>query len=105
MFYDVRGNRTAIVDPDAGLRTSHFNGHGELMREVISGNVRAYERDVLGRVKTLQSVDGVAQWVYDTQKAGTLSQATSPSGVKTDYHYDSLVRGDETSWTINGEVF
>lgn len=105
MHYDARGNRNGIMDPDAGTHTSQYNGHGELMREIIAGDVRTYERDVLGRVKTLQSVDGVSQWVYDVQKAGTLSHSISPWGVKTAYHYDNLTRPDETTWTVNGEVF
>jgi YD repeat-containing protein len=96
---------TALLDPDAGTHTLQYNGHGELMRKIIAGDVRAYHCDILGRVDNLQTVDGTSQWVYDTQKVGRLSQSISASGVKTDYHYNNLVRPDETSWTVNGEVF
>ncbi|MBK9260063.1 MAG: VCBS repeat-containing protein [Polyangiaceae bacterium] len=105
MLYDVRGNRTSIIDPDAGMRTAQYNGHRELMRETIAGDERIYQRDVIGRVETLQSVDGMSQWVYDTKKAGKLSLATSAFGVQTEYNYDDLSRLTDTAWTVHGEVF
>jgi YD repeat-containing protein len=89
MNYDARGNRNGIFDLDAGTRTSQYNGHGELMREIISGDVRTYERDVLGRVKTLQSVDGTQPMGLRRAESGHVVAIDKRfRNVITDYHYD-----------------
>ena len=33
MYYDLQGNRTKIIDPDAGTVRNEYNGFGELILE------------------------------------------------------------------------
>lgn len=70
-----------------------------------AADLRLYGHDILDSIAQIESVEDLCQWTFDAQKAGTLSKAISSSGVKTEYHYDNLARLDETTWTVNGELF
>jgi RHS repeat-associated protein len=103
MSYDHLGNRTAIADPDAGNRVTTFNAFGEVENEQLPGQTqRHYDRDLLGRVVTVTSGDGIGEFQWDTAAngVGQLDSALSPFGVATSYRYHSngLIAG--RTWNL-----
>jgi len=86
--YDDQGNRTRLVDPDAGTITSRYNGFGELVSQSDGrGHTYTYEYDRLGR-RTKRSLAGSEDstiWVYGEN--GHTGLLTSIQGVEVDVHY------------------
>ncbi|MDD2799355.1 MAG: lamin tail domain-containing protein [Bacteroidales bacterium] len=85
MEYDIRGNRTKLTDPDAGVVESKYNGFGELM----------WER---------QKVHNATDWVtttnnYDVDGHGIL-QSITRGAETTIYTYDPVVKKKVTSISI-----
>ncbi|MFZ4454997.1 MAG: FG-GAP-like repeat-containing protein [Bacteroidales bacterium] len=85
MEYDIRGNRTKLTDPDAGVVESKYNGFGELM----------WER---------QKVHNATDWVttthnYDPDGHGIL-QSITRGAETTSYTYDPVVKTRVTSISI-----
>jgi RHS repeat-associated protein len=108
MAYDVLGRRATINDPDTGLETDRYDAFGDVKEAVDArGASVRYERDDLGRLVKATSNDGVSSFEWDTAAngKGALAKATSPSGVVTEYAYDSVGRPRETAWVVGGERF
>ena len=103
MTYDTLGRRAALTDPDAGASVTHYNAFGEVKDETeASSNRTTYDRDVLGRPRTVATKDGVSTFTWDTAPhgIGMLAASQSPDGVQTRYRYDPLARVAEVSSTV-----
>ena len=84
MEYDLQGNRTKLIDPDAGTITSAYNGFGELL----------WTKQKIHPLATDITTD------YKYKPAGLLEKITR-NGEVTDYMYDSYNRISQIS--IAGE--
>jgi RHS repeat-associated protein len=108
MTYDKLGRRAALTDPDAGASVTHYNAFGEVKDETdASSNRTIYDRDVLGRPRTVRTRDGVTTFTWDTAPhgIGMLAASQSPDGVQTKYRYDPLARVAEVSSTVAGSSY
>jgi YD repeat-containing protein len=108
MEHDVRGRRTSVHDPDAGLQITRYNGYGEIREEENAlGQTIVYERDAMGRRRRVTSADGVTTFTWDTAPhgVGQLAAAVSPDGTVVSYTYDGMGRVSEVLTTVEGEVF
>ena len=75
MAYDLQGNRIKLIDPDAGVITSKYDGWGQLMREA-------------------QKINPVADSVVTTYNyySSGLPNKKIRNGETTNYGYDNLYR-------------
>jgi len=75
--YDLQGNRTKLIDPDAGTTESHFNGFGELLWSKQS----MHNGTLITTTNTYAPTTGLLQNIVR-------------NGETTSYHYDSKNRID-----------
>jgi RHS repeat-associated protein len=107
--YDIRGNKTADMDPDKGAWTYAYNALGLLVSQTdAKGQRTQFAYDILGRVvkrtDNAQIVNSpeIASWTYDTgtKGIGKLALAQTP-----DYQvaatYDTLGRASVTTETFD----
>ncbi len=102
-FYDARGFKTSMKDPDMGLYRYEYNGFGELTKQTYpNGNVVTMTYDKLGRILTRIDPDGTTTNTYDTgnKGIGKLSSVTSYVSSHT-VSYDNLGRKSQETATIN----
>ena len=96
MHYDVRGRRFQLDDPDRGSIVSSYFGTGDLLNEynAAGGHTITNSYDDLGRRTQSVTEDGTSTFGYDTAAngIGKLAHATSPSGIRTDFRFDSAAR-------------
>ncbi|AWI08316.1 FG-GAP-like repeat-containing protein [Ereboglobus luteus] len=114
-FYDNRGRKTRMTDPDMGTWSYEYNALGELIKQTDAKNqVTEMVYDVLGRMTRRTDDDGtVTTWTYDTAANGTGKLAslsvTDPNvtdPISTNYSesftYDTLGRLASHTKTIDG---
>jgi RHS repeat-associated protein len=112
-YYDQRGRRVSLSDPDAGVSTYHYNGFGDVTELDVPGiNGSAvpaqtfYKRDALGRVVHVKDGDGATDFTWDTSPfgIGLLASQSSPSVAQT-FEYDWYGRPSRETWTVDQESF
>ncbi|MFP2928327.1 RHS repeat-associated core domain-containing protein [Pyxidicoccus sp. 3LG] len=119
--YDRLGRRTRLEDPDSGVRVTRYNAFGEVAEETdANGDTTVYARDVLGRIITETSRDGVSRFKWDQRdpdnpKPGNLGRllssvqegdsGTSLDDVAVDYTYDAHGRPVEEDWRVEGASY
>lgn len=117
MTYDIRGNKTGMVDPDMGTWGYTYNALGQLVTQTDAvGNITTKVYDNLGRV-TEESYDAADpsiatvthNFYYDGtgefQQLGKLHLEKSSTGFRRSYYYDDLGRGFLTLSKIEGRWF
>ena len=113
IYYDQRGRRVNLSDPDAGVSTFHYNGFGDLTELDVPGiNGSAvpaktlYTRDALGRVAHVANADGATEFKWDTSPygIGLLASQRSPQVAQT-FEYDWYGRPSKETWTVDNESF
>ncbi len=103
--YDSLGRKIQLSDPDLGIWTYSYDAAGNLARQTDNkGNTISYVYDELNRPVRKTTLGGVTAFVYDREKAGTLSSVSSPE-VITIYSYDERLRTTRESSTVNGQIF
>jgi RHS repeat-associated protein len=109
MHYDALGRRTDLIDADRGHAVTTFDAFSEPVTELdANGQTHILTRDAIGRTTVDYSTqDGTTTFQWDTAAhgVGKLAQATSADKIPMTYAYDSLSRGTETKWHINGQDF
>jgi len=102
MFYDARGRRHTMIDPDRETTIVHHNGHGEIDWVETATDTLTYTRDDLGRVTHIADAEGVSTLTWDASLngIGKLASAESVDGTKVDYAYDSMGRAKDVTWTL-----
>ena len=106
-YYDARGRRFLLSDPDGGLTYYNHNGFGEVTSSVlpVAGTSTTLLRDQAGRVKQITDPDGVTIYEWDTSAhgVGRIGRAVNADGtIETIYDYDEFGRSLKTTWTIDG---
>ena len=103
LTYDNLGNRTQLVDPDAGTISWQYDNCGRVTKKTDGrGKVSTYEYDALGN-KTRQTVDGeVTDYVYDKTNHHLLWE--KKSGKARRYVYDNKRRLTAEGTHISGET-
>ncbi len=102
--YDGLGRLIWTDDPSTGGRSMVWNAFDELL-ETLDANDQLveYELDALGRTITRIDDDGPTTWVWDTVKIGTITSASTPSGIVDTYQHDAFTRPLELTQTIAGD--
>jgi YD repeat-containing protein len=78
MTYDIRGRKTAMIDPDMGRWTYAYDALGNLTRQTdAKGQLTTMHYDLLGRMDWRTEAEGTSRWVYDTRWIGGLTSETS----------------------------
>lgn len=104
LYYDPRGRKTRMDDPDMGTWYYHYNALGELVRQVdAKSQTVAMAYDVLGRMLTRHEADLNSTWVYDTAAMGIgkLAAASADNGYRREHTYDAKGRLESTATTID----
>jgi RHS repeat-associated protein len=115
LFYDKQGNRTKIIDPDAGTIESGYNGFGELTSEKYtmgSGDnkrtvTNSYTYDGAGRLDVIDQNGVTIDYIYNNY--GFLGSIKKPNH-EVVYTYDQgsnkhLGRLTTTTEKIDGKSF
>jgi RHS repeat-associated protein len=103
--HDRLGRRTRLDDPDLGTRRFGSNSFGDEIHEVDQQGVTESRRfDDLGRLTTVDGLDGRTAFTYDTAPhgKGSVATATSATGVTTEHLYDVLGRATVETITVPG---
>jgi RHS repeat-associated protein len=113
VYYDQRGRRVNISEPDTGVSTFRYNAFGELIESDapgINGSAvpaqTSYKRDALGRVVHIDNGDGATDFTWDTSAngVGLLASQSSPWVAQT-FEYDWFGRPFREAWTVDHESF
>ena len=112
-YYDQRGRRVNVSDPDTGGATFHYNAFGDLTEMDLPGlngsTVPAqtvYTRDALGRVVQIDDGDGKTVFAWDTGLNGVgLLASQSNKWVAQTFEYDWYGRPSREVWTVDNESF
>ncbi len=109
MEYDLQGNRTELVDPDAGTITSLYNGFGELVWE--KQDIHAADDQITtsytylpnGLLSSINRNGETTNYTYDANyRIGSISIANQHSQT---FGYDYFDRVTSMSENIQGDVF
>ena len=96
MFYDLRGQKTAMDDPDMGNWEYKYDPHGKLRyQKDAKGDAVTIDYDALGRMVKRTEAEGVSQWVYDTAPGkgiGKLHTSFNDKGYYSTHTYDDKGR-------------
>jgi len=119
LFYDIRGRKTAMDDPDTGHWAYDYNALGELVWQQSPNQLAAVSAatattmvyDLLGRMTSRVEPEYTSTWSYDKYIAdapgtstcskgiGKLCESNTSHGVNKKYAFDSLGR-PSTSRTV-----
>ncbi len=112
IYYDKRGQKIAMDDPDMGYWEYKYNIFGELIwQKDAKGQIVTLEYDKLGRqIKRTEPSGlstGVTTWEYDTgnKAVGKLTRVNGVNGYKKEMFYDNLGRSSQVNITIDGETY
>jgi RHS repeat-associated protein len=107
-YYDQRGRKSAMRDPDMGYWSYSYDAAGGLISQTSARNKTTTMRyDQLGRLVYRAEPEGNTFWTYDTATMGKgkLAQVDAPGGYKEVYAYDTLGRPQTVTRTILGVAF
>ena len=120
-YYDLRGRKIGMDDPDMGHWEYEYNTVGELIKQWDAKSGRntqvnpndstaptvTMEYDALGRLTKRTEAEGISQWTYDTASMGKgkLTSVTGPGGYSRSHGYDTLGRPVSVATTIAGDTF
>jgi RHS repeat-associated protein len=103
--YDLNGNCIQIIDPDLGTITYNFDAFGDMLSKTDNKQQNTTcLYDDLGRLTSMNEVEGRTNWVYDTKIIGEISTISNPVE-NIEYNYDGFSREIEKIQKINGETF
>jgi RHS repeat-associated protein len=108
MQYDLYGNQTQLVDPNAGTYNyTSYNAFGELLTQEENSKTTTVTYDRLGRPLTMNEQEGTTTYTFDTKPngIGMIASITGPGSVSVDYTYDKYSRLAEKTETIDGINF
>ncbi|MEW6536816.1 MAG: RHS repeat-associated core domain-containing protein [Candidatus Auribacterota bacterium] len=112
IYYDQRGQKTSMDDPDMGHWEYKYNVFGELVwQKDAKGQITTLEYDKLGRIVRRGEPDGLstgeATWEYDNDymAVGKLIRINGVNGFIKELEYDSLGRISEVKTTFDNTTY
>lgn len=114
LTYDLRGRKTAMVDPAMGAWSYQYNALGELVSQTdAKAQVTTMLYDKLGRMVQRTEADLTSYWYYDKNQDGTacgkgvgkLCEARSDNGYNRKHTYDNLGRPATSANVIDGVTY
>lgn len=115
MQYDLQGNRTKLIDPDAGTITSNFNGRGQLRSEqqrthgnqLITTFYYYTPAGLLEQKTVTNSSTGVSESTkHEYDSKNRLIKSYIVGGTHSfSYEYDNFDRMTKSTETIKGQPF
>ncbi|WP_078119551.1 RHS repeat-associated core domain-containing protein [Thiosocius teredinicola] len=113
LWYDVRGQKTAMQDPDMGYWTYQHNAFGELVSQTDAKNRSvSMTYDNLGRMIRRVEPEGETVWTYDTAQKGIGKlykveqfDTTGTLLYSTEHSYDNFGREIVSVNAFDGKVF
>ncbi len=104
MEYDLQGNRTKLIDPDAGTISSKYNGLGALIWQEDARKKRTTNTyDAAGRLKSTTRTDAPSL-DYTYNNMGQIEKV-SGGGHSMAYVYDKYSRPLHMTETIDKKIF
>lgn len=115
IFYDLRGRKIRLEDPDMGIWTYHYNAYGELIEQIDGkGQKTTIQYDDLGRMAQRTDLvgsasPGISSWTYGntpvSKNVGKLISEQGPNGTSKSYLYDYLGRLSQSTYNIDMQSF
>ncbi len=112
IYYDQRGQKTSMDDPDMGHWEYKYNIFGELNWQKDSkGQITTLEYDKLGRIIKRNEPGGLStglmSWEYDNNymAIGNLIRINGLNGYKKELEYDSFGRLSEVKTTLDNSTY
>jgi YD repeat-containing protein len=112
--YDLRGRKTALHDPDLGIRHYAWNAAGDLVRRTdAKGQVTVLQHDGLGRLVRRVEPDLDSRWHYGRHAdgsacphgAGRLCEVVADNGYRRRHVHDAAGRPVRTEFTLDGALY
>lgn len=107
--YDLRGNKTKMIDPDMGTWHYRYNTLGELVwQKDAKGQIITMAYDKLGRMVSRTEAEGTSTWQYDTatKGIGKLHKAFGYGNTLfKELSYDNYGRPLQTTTHIDGQSY
>jgi len=108
-YYDVRGHKIAMDDPDMGHWDYRYNVFGELIwQRDAKLQTTEMHYDVLGRMVDRIEAEGTSTWTYDTAPGkgiGKLASVSNSNGYSRTMEYDNLGRPSKQTEHIEGKDY
>ncbi|MEU6771269.1 RHS repeat-associated core domain-containing protein [Streptomyces sp. NPDC046759] len=109
--YNWAGDRTSVVDPDAGSSSTKYDENGKVSSTTSNGTTLTYGYDHLQRQKTVSETTSagstlLSEWNYDSATGGVGRLAASTAYVKGKAYteavtsYDARGRAENKTYTI-----
>src|SRR5690606_22439497 len=99
-------------DANRGLTQWTYDAYGNVVSELAAdGDLSTFTYDAINRIKArsdhLAEGDETTEWSYDSVVPGTLSEMTGPTGIKTEFGYETSARALPTleRYSLAGESF
>lgn len=111
MFYNLQGKRIRLIDPDAGLVRTEYNGFGELIKEVQKIHkdkdsiVTVNEYDANGLLQNINRNNEITTYIYNDQYKSRLKSIEILGKNKQEFSYDNFDRVTDIKETIGSKVF
>jgi RHS repeat-associated protein len=114
VYYDARGRKEQMVDPDMGTWTYRYNALGELKEQTDAKyQVTRMDYDILGRLTAKTEPSLNTYWYYDryadgsacNKGIGKLCEARAGNGYVRRHVYDNLGRASQTTTTVGGSNY
>lgn len=116
MYYDLQGNRVKLVDPDAGIVESKYNGFGELLWEqqkvhnkdqYVKTTNNYYDNGLLSNIVREGKVTETTVYTYDTdpKHPGRIKSINIEGKNKQTFSYDDWSRVTNVEEIIGSRVF
>lgn len=107
--YDLQGNQTKIIDPDAGIVSAKFNGYGQPLWQKMTNNTLQgeittnYKYLPTGQIDSISRNGQVTRYVYDSFHR---IQSISIEGLhRQSYGYDAYDRDTFLQEEIDGRTY
>ena len=112
LFYDRRGRRTRLIDPDAGTVTDRWGGLGQLLshrQDIHSGNVETtYSYGATTGLLLSETIHGASPrtktYTYSTTFKDRPTKIAYSTANYVAYTYDTLGRTTQTQKAIGGQT-
>ncbi len=108
MEYDIKGNRTKLIDKNAGTIVYQYDNFDNLVTQTENGKVTSLQYDMTGKVTQKNIPEGTITYEYNTtgKAINNIKKISGPNGVSLEYFYsDDFGRLIKVQEQIGSELF